>query len=85
MFVTYGSETTKVFSLDELNDILNRLAEHEHVLRAKGIVNGGETWYYFDLVPGEYEIRTGQADYTGRLCVIGTDLKKEELVKLFEL
>ena len=42
-------------------------------------------WMYFDLVPGEYEIRTGQADYTGRLCVIGTDLKKEELVKLFEV
>ena len=83
VFVTYGSETTKVFSLDELKGILNRLAEHEHVLRAKGIVNGGDTWYYFDLVPGEVEIREGKPDYTGRYVVIGAHLHEEELKSLF--
>jgi hypothetical protein len=45
----------------------------------------GQTWLHFDLVPGEFEIRNGSADYTGRLCVIGSDLKEEELEKLFLL
>ena len=43
------------------------------------------TWKQFDMVPEEYEIRTGQPDYTGRLCVIGTDLKEDELQKLFHI
>lgn len=56
------------------------------VLRAKGIVAGQDgQWLYFDMVPGEAEIRTGKADYTGRLCVIGSKLKEEELEKLFGL
>ena len=73
----------------ELEQILKALSEGEAygtVLRAKGIipVEGG-LWKQFDLVPGEYEVREGQPDYTGRLCVIGTDLKEEELAVLFHL
>ena len=54
------------------------------VLRAKGIVPCKDgTWIYFDMVDGEYELRTGEADYTGRLCVIGTDIQEEKLAELF--
>ena len=89
VFTSWGVETPHVFAKDKLEAALKTLSsteEYGKILRAKGMIpsEGGE-WMYFDLVPGEYEIRTGQADYTGRLCVIGTDLKKEELVKLFEL
>ena len=55
-----------------------------NVLRAKGIVPATEgEWFHFDLVPGEYEIRRGLADYTGRLCVIGAELKEQEIQALF--
>ena len=54
------------------------------ILRAKGMVPDADgTWIYFDLVPGEYELRKGEPDVTGRLCVIGTELKKDELEKVF--
>ena len=59
--------------------------EYGVILRAKGILDGNGTWYYFDLVPGEYEIRTGEPDYTGKLCVIGTNLKEEKLKELFKI
>ena len=56
------------------------------ILRAKGIVAGtGADWIYFDLVPGEYEIRDGKPDYTGKLCVIGSELKEDMLKELFKL
>ena len=55
------------------------------MLRAKGIVSGGGTWYHFDYVPGDHQVRTGPADYTGRLCVIGSALKEEDLKALFEV
>ena len=56
------------------------------VLRAKGILCMADgTWKQFDLVPGEYEVREGRADYTGRLCVIGTDLAQDQLAELFHL
>ena len=65
---------------------LGRKEEYGFVLRAKGIVAGQDgQWYYFDMVPEETEIRTGKADYTGRLCVIGSQLKEEALEKLFGL
>lgn len=69
--------------------ILKALSESEEygmILRAKGMVpnvNGG--WIYFDLVPGEYEIRSGKPDYTGKLCVIGSELKEDKLSELFQL
>lgn len=54
------------------------------ILRSKGMVPSEEgTWIYFDMVDGEYELREGEPDYTGRLCVIGTDLKEEKLTELF--
>jgi hypothetical protein len=60
--------------------------EYGMILRAKGIVADPEgKWLHFDLVPGETEVRYGAADYTGRLCVIGADLKEDKLEKLFEL
>lgn len=57
------------------------------ILRAKGIVpsEDGQTWFHFDLVPGEFQIREGSADYTGRLCVIGSELKQDGLARLFQL
>jgi len=72
----------------KLEEILDELANgnaYGDVLRAKGMVpseNPGE-WYYFDLVPDEFEIRIGQPDYTGKVCVIGARLKEEELNKAF--
>ena len=89
IFTSWGRETAHQYTEGELEQILKALFEGEAygtVLRAKGIipVEGG-LWKQFDLVPGEYEVREGQPDYTGRLCVIGTDLKEEELAVLFHL
>lgn len=86
VFATWGTETIKVFTKADLEAKLKELSESElygEILRAKGIVAGEDTWYYFDLVPGEYEIREGKADYTGRLCVIGAHLHQEEIEYLF--
>ena len=55
------------------------------ILRAKGIVDGGDTWYEFDMVPGEHEIRACGPDVTGKLCVIGSDLKEHEIAALFHV
>ena len=83
-----GMENVEALSKDQLETILKELAygaEFGDVLRAKGMVPGekeGE-WYYFDLVPEEYEIRTGKPEYTGKVCVIGAGLKEEELKKVF--
>ena len=81
-------ETIRSCTHDELKEILEELAygnQYGDVLRAKGMLPGekpGE-WYYFDLVPEEYEIRTGAPDYTGKICVIGANLKEEALNKAF--
>ncbi|MFA9378036.1 MAG: GTP-binding protein [Lachnotalea sp.] len=89
IFTSWGSETPKKFSKVELEAILKTLAETTEygvVLRAKGILQSEEgNWFHFDLVPGEYEIRSGEPDFTGRLCVIGTELKEAEIEKLFNL
>ena len=88
VFTSWGMENVEALSKDQLETILKELAygaEFGDVLRAKGMVPGekeGE-WYYFDLVPEEYEIRTGKPEYTGKVCVIGADLKEEELKKVF--
>jgi G3E family GTPase len=81
-------ESAHKYSEEELQDILKKLSEEDagfgKILRAKGIVPAVEgEWFHFDLVPGEYEIRRGSADYTGRLCVIGAELKEEEIKTLF--
>lgn len=90
VFTSWGKETAVKFSDDEMKDILEELAyesdKYGIVLRAKGIVpNVDNEWIYFDLVPGEYEIRKGKPDYTGKLCVIGSNLKEDLLEKLFRL
>ena len=89
VFTSWGVETPKKYSKSEINDILKALAESTEygiILRAKGIVpclDGG--WINFDLVPGEYEVRAGVSDYTGRLCVIGTNLNKNKIEELFHI
>ena len=89
VFTSWGKETPHKYSEEQLRAILNKLSEDDDcgiVLRAKGIVpctDGG--WLHFDMVPEEFEIRHGAADYTGRLCVIGSHLNDEELTKVFEL
>ena len=89
VFTSWGRETPRKYTKDELEQILKTLSASEEygiVLRAKGMLPDTEgTWLHFDLVPGEYEIRNGSADYTGRLCVIGSKLDEAKLEKLFLL
>ena len=87
IFESWGKETPHKFSKDKLESFLKIFTGTEDygtILRAKGIVpSENDTWIYFDMVPGEYDIREGQPDYTGRICVIGTDLKEDKLDELF--
>ncbi len=85
VFASWGRETPKVFAKADLEGILTALDSGEYgaILRAKGIVNGSDGWLEFDYVPEEHEVRSGRADYTGRLCVIGAQLKETELATLF--
>ena len=90
IFISWGRETPRKYSREELQDILASLSmgeDYGYILRAKGMVpcDDGKTWLHFDLVPEEFQIREGAADYTGRLCVIGSDLKEDQLEKLFLL
>ena len=88
VFTSWGRETVKPFAPEELERILAELdlGECGAILRAKGIVPGKDgSWLHFDYVPEEHQVRTGPADYTGRLCVIGADLKEDRLAALFGL
>lgn len=90
VFTSMGMETPHKYSEEELTEILKKLSAegdaYGSILRAKGIVPAVEgEWFHFDLVPGEYEVRRGSADYTGRLCVIGAQLKEEEIKALFHI
>ncbi len=89
VFVTWGKETPHKFTRETIEGALKAFAETEdygYVVRSKGIVPSEEgTWIYFDLVDGEYEIREGEPDVIGRLVVIGTDVKEEDIEKLFGL
>lgn len=70
----------------EILKSLENEEEYGDILRAKGMVKGEDgTWIYFDMVPGEYEVRTGAPEYTGRICVIGAKINEEKLEKLFGL
>ena len=88
VFTSWGIETPKKYDKEKLQGILNVLAEsgdYGVILRAKGMVPCTDgTWMYFDLTPGETEIRPGAPDYTGRICVIGSKIDEEALAKLFE-
>ena len=91
VFTSWGKETPKKFTEEQVRGILEKLADEDSreygiMLRAKGIVpdeNG--KWLHFDLVPGEEEVRYGAAEYTGRICVIGSELKEDKLAELFGL
>ena len=87
VFSSWGKETPKLYSKAALDDILTKLdsGAYGHILRAKGIVNGEGGWLEFDYVPEEHEVRAGHPDYTGRLCVIGAELKEDKLAELFGL
>lgn len=87
VFTSWGKETPKKYNKEELEAILQKLSKDDSygmILRSKGILQTEDgSWVQFDLVPGEYEIREGSADYTGRICVIGSKLKEDELEGLF--
>ena len=87
VFTSWGKETAHKYSRDDLEDALEKLdsCAYGMILRAKGIVAGGDTWYEFDMVPGEHEIRTCGPDVTGKLCVIGSNLKEHEIAELFRV
>ena len=89
VFTSWGKETIKSYTQEEISKILDTLSTDESygmILRAKGMVEGKDgQWIYFDMVPGEVDIRTGAPDYTGRLCVIGSKIKEEKLAELFGL
>ena len=89
VFTSWGKETAHKYTEEELHGIVHELADGDAygtVLRAKGIVAMADgSWKQFDLVPEEHEVREGKADYTGRVCVIGTDLKEDALAKLFHI
>ena len=89
VFTSWGTETVKAYSEAELEHILTALDSGEYgaILRAKGIVaaaDGGQ-WLHYDFVPEEHQVRRGPADYTGRICVIGSQLKEDNLSQLFGL
>lgn len=89
VFTSWGKETPHKYTDEELDYLVKALSQTEAygtILRSKGIVPMTDgSWKQFDLVPEEYEVREGQADYAGRVCVIGTDLKEDELLKLFHI
>ena len=86
VFTSIGIESAKKFTKEQLESALSKLSGEEFgvVLRAKGIVPGEDgVWYHFDFVPEEYEVRTGSADVTGRMCVIGSELVEDKIKALF--
>ena len=85
VFTSWGVETPKTFTAQGIDHILEELdsGEYGKILRAKGIVNGEDGWLEFDYVPEEHDVRPGHPDYTGRLCVIGAELKEDALKALF--
>ena len=89
VFTSWGQESPKKFDRETLENILEKLSESSEygmILRAKGMVPLTDgSWAYFDLVPGECEVRSGAPEYTGRFCVIGSDLKEDGLKELFGL
>ena len=89
VFTSFGRETVKRYEEDTLHDILEKLANSEDygmILRAKGMLPDGDgKWHYFDLTPGEYEIREGSPDIIGRICVIGSKMNEDAIRELFEL
>ena len=86
VFTSWGKETPHKFEKSKIEEILKGFVESDNILRSKGMVESVDgSWIYFDMVPGEYEIREGEPDYTGRIVVIGTEIHEHELEELFGL
>ena len=86
VFTSWGKETPHKFERAKLEEVLKKFVDSDNILRSKGMVESTDgTWLYFDMVPGEYEIREGEPDYTGRIVVIGTVIHEDELLKTFGL
>ena len=89
MFTSWGRETIHTYTKEQIANILKSLEEdssYGNILRAKGMVAGTDgEWIYFDMVPGEHEVRAGAPEYTGRICVIGAEINEEKLSELFGL
>lgn len=89
VFTSWGQETIHAYTKEQISDILKQLEEssfYGNILRAKGMVAGADgEWIYFDMVPGEHEVRAGAPEYTGRICVIGAELNEDRLAELFAL
>jgi G3E family GTPase len=86
VFTSWGKETPHKFEKSQIEEILKGFVDSENILRSKGMVECVDgSWIYFDMVPGEYEIREGEPDYTGRIVVIGTEIHEDELLELFGL
>lgn len=89
VFTSWGVETPNKYDKEELSEILRKLSETDdygNILRAKGMLPCSDgKWMFFDLVPEEYEIREGKPDFTGRICVIGAELKEDALKELFNV
>ena len=89
VFTSWGVETPHIFTREVIEHAMKAFCDTEDygvILRAKGMVPAeDDSWIYFDMVDGEYELRSGEPDYTGRICVIGTDIKEEKLNELFGL
>ena len=86
MFTSWGVETAKKFTVEQIHSVLDALDTDEYgmVLRAKGILMGSDgQWIHFDYVPEEYNVRNGSADITGKLCVIGAQLDEQGVAALF--
>lgn len=86
IFTSVGIETAARYTKDEITNILKELGhedEYGMVIRAKGMVAGEDSWIYFDYTPGETDVRSGSPDVTGRVCVIGAELKEDQVRKLF--
>ena len=87
VFTSWGRETVRRYSREEISSILKALSEDESygmILRAKGMLEAADgTWTYFDMVPGEFDIRSGSPEYTGRICVIGSKMNEEKLEALW--
>ncbi|MCF0138123.1 MAG: GTP-binding protein, partial [Oscillospiraceae bacterium] len=89
VFTSWGAETPRKFSAEEIEKALSELQKEEHfgtVLRAKGFVDAVDgQWIYFDYVPGEASVRRGGAEITGRICVIGSKINEQAIKELFNI
>ncbi|MDO4619414.1 MAG: GTP-binding protein, partial [Lachnospiraceae bacterium] len=87
IFTSWGKETIRKYTKEQISEILEKLSDSDEygmVVRAKGMVPAEDgTWIYFDMVPEEADVREGSPEYTGRICVIGAEIKEDKIAALF--